>query len=46
MKSKNKWRARISTETKEIHLGIFETFEEAVAAREAAELKYYGFNKE
>ena len=46
MKSKGKWRARISVETKEIHLGLFDTFEEAVIAREAAELKYYGFNKE
>lgn len=46
MKSKGKWRARISVETKEIHLGLFDTFEEAVIARESAELKYYGFNKE
>lgn len=46
MKSKGKWRARISTETREIHLGLFESFEEAVAAREKAELEIYGFNKE
>lgn len=46
MKSKGKWRARISTETQEIHLGLFSTFEEAVKAREEAELKYYGFIKE
>lgn len=46
MKSRNKWRARISTDTQEIHLGMFESFEQAVLAREAAELKYFGFIKE
>ena len=29
-----------------IYLGTFNTFEEAIKAREEAELKYYGFNRE
>lgn len=43
---KQKWRARINVKHKEISLGLFESFEDAVKAREAAELEYYGFNKE
>lgn len=46
MKSKNMWRARITKDSQEIHLGLFETFDEAVNAREEAEIKYFGFNKE
>lgn len=46
MKSKGMWRARISKDKQEIHLGLFETFEDAVKAREEAELKYFGFTKE
>lgn len=38
----NKWQARIGVDGKDISLGYFESFEEAVAAREAAELEYYG----
>lgn len=41
-----KWKARIHIEGKPTHLGSYETFEEACAAREEAELKYYGFTKE
>lgn len=39
-----KWRVRISFENKNIHWGCYPTFEQAVAAREQAELHYYGFN--
>jgi len=37
-----KWRARITTNYYIIHLGYFDTREEAIIARRAAELKYYG----
>lgn len=37
----NKWRARISVNGKDIHLGLFEDYDNAVAARTAAEEKYY-----
>ena len=40
--SKNKWRARINKEGKEYHLGIFDSFEEAVEQRKKAELELYG----
>jgi hypothetical protein len=43
---RNKWYARISKERKHYHLGHFDTFEEAVAAREKAELELYGYNKQ
>lgn len=43
---RNKWCARISKERKHYHLGHFDTFEEAVAAREKAELELYGYNKQ
>lgn len=38
----NKWRARIKANGKEIHLGVFELFEDAVRARKEAEDKYFG----
>ena len=41
-KYKNRWLANIKVNRKLICLGYFATFEEAVAAREAAEQKYYG----
>lgn len=41
-----KYRAKITKNCEHIILGDFETFEEAVKAREEAELKYYGFIKE
>lgn len=42
----SKWYAKISFEGKQISLGTYTVFEDAVEAREKAELKYYGFNKE
>lgn len=41
-----KWHARISKENKQYNLGYYNTFEEAVAAREKAELELYGYNKQ
>ena len=38
----NKWRARITVNGKLIHLGYFETLEEAAKARYDAELLYFG----
>jgi hypothetical protein len=38
----NKWTAAIIFKKKQIHLGYFENFDDAVAAREAAEIKYFG----
>jgi len=37
-----KWRARMQVDGKPISLGHFTTKEEAIAARRAGELKYYG----
>jgi hypothetical protein len=39
---KNKWRARINVNGEAIALGEFDTKEEAIEARKAAEIKYYG----
>lgn len=36
------WRAQIMVDHKGIHLGLFATRQEAVAARVAAELRYFG----
>ncbi len=36
-----KWRARITIQHKEIHLGLFSTLAEAVSARQAAKLIYH-----
>lgn len=41
-KYKNKWRARITVNYKEISLGYYNTFEDAVKARKEAEEKYFG----
>jgi hypothetical protein len=38
----NPWRAQIMVARKGIHLGLYATKEEAIAARKAAELRYYG----
>jgi hypothetical protein len=44
--SKNgNWTAVIGVNNKLVHLGTFYTYESAVAAREAAEMQYYGFIK-
>lgn len=39
-----KWRAHIVLAGKQIHLGLFETIEEAAAAREKAKQRYHTFN--
>lgn len=39
---KERWRAKIAINGKHIHLGCFDTKDEAVAARLAAEQKYFG----
>ena len=41
-KTMNKWRARINVNGKEINLGYFNKFEDAVKARKKAEEKYFG----
>lgn len=41
-----KWLSQIYVNKVHHNLGTFNSFEEACAAREAAELKYYGFTKE
>lgn len=45
-KAANKWSASIDHMNKQIHLGLFETYDGAVAARERAELTYFGRNKQ
>lgn len=42
---KSKWRARIVHNHLDFHLGYFTTLEDAVAARKAGELKYWGANR-
>lgn len=44
-KDNDKWVATIQIRGVAIHLGSFSDFNEAVKAREAAELKYFGFIK-
>jgi len=39
---KNKWRARIRVNNKEIHLGYFINKEDAIKARKQGEEKYFG----
>ncbi|MDR1687448.1 MAG: hypothetical protein LBS21_02405 [Clostridiales bacterium] len=41
-KRKARWEAYIQVNKAPIHLGLFEKFEDAVSAREAAEEKYFG----
>lgn len=41
-KPSGKWRARIKVGRKNIHLGYFEKFEDAIEARKFGELKYFG----
>lgn len=40
------YRARITHQLEEIQLGVYAKFEDAVKAREKAELKYFGYIKE
>lgn len=42
----SKWEAYISVEKKKISLGLYVDLQDAIKAREEAELKYYGWNKE
>jgi len=44
--SRGKFSAYIGLQNKLINLGAFESFDDAVKAREEAELKYYGYIKE
>lgn len=44
MKSKGKWRARICSDGKEFHIGLFENIEDAIYAREKAEINF-GFHE-
>ena len=44
--SQQMWSAEIHCNGKHIRLGMFSNFEDAVKAREAAEIKYYGWNKD
>ena len=41
-KKHQKWYAHIGVNRKQIHIGSFDTFEEAVAARKEAEERYFG----
>ena len=43
-KRDKKWIARIKVDKKDLYIGMFDTFEEAVAARKEAEIKY-GFHE-
>ena len=40
-KSRNKWHVKIGVQGKRIHVGRFDNLEDAVAARKAAEQKYF-----
>lgn len=46
LEPKGLWRALLGLENELLYLGSYVTIDEAIAAREAAELKHYGFNKE
>lgn len=46
MKSKQKWRAYITVDQRQINLGLFSNFEDACVARESAEMTYFGKTKE
>lgn len=41
-KASQKWRARITVREKEIYLGVYDNFDDAVKARKEAEDKYFG----
>ena len=40
--AKNSWVARIKVNKKDIYLGTFKTLEDAIAARQQAEIEYFG----
>lgn len=41
-KQRNKWFAKLNKYHKQYHLGFFDNFEDAIAARKAGEEKYFG----
>ena len=41
-KNKKKWEATIRINKKQVHLGLFDNFEDAVATRKQSEEKYFG----
>ena len=41
-KYNGKWRARITVNRKDITIGVYKTFNEALVARQDAEIKYFG----
>ena len=41
-RKENKWKAYIQSNNQKIHLGTFSIYEDAVRAREQAEIKYFG----
>lgn len=45
-KQTNKWLARITKNKKVIHIGYFESFDEAVQARKKYEVDIFGFSKD
>ena len=44
-KRDSKWQVKIKHNQKLIHLGLFTNIEEAIAARKAGELRYWGVNR-
>lgn len=42
LSKKSPWRAQITVNRRNLHLGLFATEAKAIAARRAAELKYFG----
>ncbi len=42
MNSKRKWRATIFANGRHVHLGLFSDINDAITARKAAEIKYFG----
>lgn len=45
-KLSKKWSAEIHVDSQHIRLGMFDLLEDAIKAREKAELQYYGWNKQ
>lgn len=46
IKTSGKWLAYIRVNNIKIRLGVFETKDDAIVAREKAEIDYYGYNRE